>query len=486
MSKSTLLLQPAYSYTFQIKSFKSNRISCWYLFCLTKFLFTAIMENYNRMHKKIIYLTIVVMVITGCKNVQQGIFSKQSPHEEYLLKLEEAGIDNYKLGKIWVEAADKGLLDPVDVGIPFSEAIVFDWNKAPAASYKLFLREGQNLHVLVEPELFDTTHIFIDIFQYREDELIRVAFAEKDSLRHDYNIRRDGEYLVRIQPELMAQGLFTVYLFTNSSLNFPVPDKDFNSISSFFGDPRDGGRRFHEGVDVFAPRGTPALAVGPGRVTRTGTNRLGGKVIWVSDTDKEYNYYYAHLDSQLVRPGMRVNPGDTLGFIGNTGNAVTTPPHLHFGIYALGRRSIDPYVFFHQTEMQLIDSIQIKQLSGKWATTTAQKSNFRNAPAMDARVDTVLTANTPVFVKGISGEWLRVELPEGTGGFLHNSLVESFPAPIREYQSVTRQIIRTSPLSLAPAKGIIDSGETIPIYNEYNSWQLVLLGNEFGWIESES
>ena len=55
--------------------------------------------------------------------------------------------------------------------------------------------------------------------------------------------------------------------------------------------------------------------------------------------------YYAHLDQQLVSPGERVNAGEIVGTVGNTGNARTTAPHLHFGIYAVGRGAIDPYWF---------------------------------------------------------------------------------------------------------------------------------------------
>ncbi len=436
------------------------------------------------MHKILMYFTILVIIMAGCKSVQQGLFTKQSPHEEYLSKLEEAGLDSYKLGKSWMLSASKGLLNPVRVAIPFSETLVFDFNDMTTASYKLFLREGQNLHVLVEPERHDTSHIFIDLFRINKDEADRISYAAKDSLSVDYKIRRGGEYIIRIQPELLTQGLFTVYLFTNASLNFPVPDKDFNSISSFFGDPREGGSRQHEGVDVFAPRGTPALAVSPGKIIRTGTNRLGGKVVWVRDTQLDYNYYYAHLDSQLVKPGMHVSVGDTLGLIGNTGNAVTTPAHLHFGIYAFGRRSIDPYVFFHQTKMPVIDSLQIRQLAGKWANTTASRLNFRTAPAIDAKVDTILAADTPLLIKGITGNWLRVEHPEGIMGYVHQSLVKAITQPVNEYQAAEKRIIRVRPSVDSSALGLVDTDEIIAVYNEYNSWQLVLSGNEFGWIET--
>ena len=60
--------------------------------------------------------------------------------------------------------------------------------------------------------------------------------------------------------------------------------------------------------------------------------------------------YYAHLDRQLVQPGQHVRPGDTLGLVGNTGNARTTVPHLHFGIYQSGRGAVDPWPYLHRAD----------------------------------------------------------------------------------------------------------------------------------------
>jgi murein DD-endopeptidase MepM/ murein hydrolase activator NlpD len=95
---------------------------------------------------------------------------------------------------------------------------------------------------------------------------------------------------------------------------------------------RTGGRR-HEGIDIFAPRGTPVLAATEGIVLRTGNNKLGGKVVWVLGPGHQ-RHYYAHLDRYAsVYAGQRVQAGTILGYVGNTGNARGTPPHLHYGIY---------------------------------------------------------------------------------------------------------------------------------------------------------
>lgn len=102
------------------------------------------------------------------------------------------------------------------------------------------------------------------------------------------------------------------------------------------------GARQHEGIDIFAKRGTPVQAATEGIVMRVGESRLGGQVIWVLGPGGQ-RHYYAHLDrfADLSR-GDRVRAGTVLGYVGNTGNAAGTPPHLHYGIYQAGG-AINPY-----------------------------------------------------------------------------------------------------------------------------------------------
>jgi murein DD-endopeptidase MepM/ murein hydrolase activator NlpD len=80
-----------------------------------------------------------------------------------------------------------------------------------------------------------------------------------------------------------------------------------------------------------------------GGIARTGTNRLGGTVVWVYAPAEGRTFYYAHLDRHAIGGVAMVAAGDVLGYVGNTGNARTTPPHLHFGIYDDG--AIDPWPF---------------------------------------------------------------------------------------------------------------------------------------------
>ena len=121
---------------------------------------------------------------------------------------------------------------------------------------------------------------------------------------------------------------------------FPVAGKKA-SVGSVWGDERDGGRRRHKGIDIFAKKGTPVVAIEDGIITEREETKLGGKVLWLRPRGAWWRAYYAHLDEQLVNEGDRVVKGQVIGTVGNTGNAKTTPSHLHFGIYTLSG-AIDP------------------------------------------------------------------------------------------------------------------------------------------------
>lgn len=113
-----------------------------------------------------------------------------------------------------------------------------------------------------------------------------------------------------------------------------------------FGADREGGKRRHEGTDLFGKEGILIVSVCGGRVEELGWNRLGGERVGVRGDDGNY-YYYAHLQyisSSLVK-GKRIEAGEPVGSMGHTGDALTTPDHLHFGIELLNGQWINPYPF---------------------------------------------------------------------------------------------------------------------------------------------
>jgi len=115
-------------------------------------------------------------------------------------------------------------------------------------------------------------------------------------------------------------------------LPLPVGAKRRPHLIDSWGSPRAGGRR-HEGIDIFAPKGSPVLSTTRGVITRIGTNALGGQIVGVLGPGLEF-HYYAHLDRfGVFHEGDLVHVGDVLGYVGNSGDARGTPPHLHYGIY---------------------------------------------------------------------------------------------------------------------------------------------------------
>src|SRR5690606_27514041 len=107
---------------------------------------------------------------------------------------------------------------------------------------------------------------------------------------------------------------------------------------------------------------TPVIAIAPG-ITRVNENNLGGKVVWLRPEGKDFTLYYAHLDEQIATDGQFVRQGDTLGLMGNTGNARTTPPHLHFGIYT-GNGAVDPLPFINPAIRKMPEvQADLKQLN---------------------------------------------------------------------------------------------------------------------------
>jgi len=118
-----------------------------------------------------------------------------------------------------------------------------------------------------------------------------------------------------------------------SKIAMPLQDVTKRQIADTWGAPRGIGRR-HEGQDIFAPKGTPILSATSGYVYKIGENNLGGQTVSVISRGGRV-YYYAHLDSYApgLEVGDRVSTRTVLGYVGTTGNAQGTPPHLHFGIY---------------------------------------------------------------------------------------------------------------------------------------------------------
>ena len=125
---------------------------------------------------------------------------------------------------------------------------------------------------------------------------------------------------------------------TEDSLPSPLPEQ---LLTDTWGAARSQGRS-HEGIDIFAARGTPIQSTTQGIVRKVGENNLGGRVVVVVGPGGA-GHYYAHLEGYAdITPDDWVNVGDIIGYVGDSGNAKGTPPHVHYGIYINGS-AVNPY-----------------------------------------------------------------------------------------------------------------------------------------------
>lgn len=125
---------------------------------------------------------------------------------------------------------------------------------------------------------------------------------------------------------------------TENSLPSPLPGQN---LTDTWGAARSQGRT-HEGIDIFSERGTPIQSTTQGIVRKVGENTLGGRVVVVVGPGGA-GHYYAHLEDYAdITPNDWGNVGDVIGYVGDSGNAKGTPPHVHYGIYINGS-AVNPY-----------------------------------------------------------------------------------------------------------------------------------------------
>src|SRR5690606_1331626 len=217
----------------------------------------------------------------GCGNVGElrEHFRGETPRETYEHALGAAGLMETALGRDWLAAAQRALAEPHPIRPPYREAGYLPPEQPTAIGYLLTARRGQEVTVELGLPADPAALIFSEAYRVLDDSartLRLVAAADSLARRAEFEARRDGDYVVRIQPELLRGGRYTLTISAAGSLAFPVQGASTRNIASGFGAPRDGGRRDHHGVDIFAPRGTPALAAAAGYVRRVRETPRGG------------------------------------------------------------------------------------------------------------------------------------------------------------------------------------------------------------------
>ncbi|MDO7845705.1 M23 family metallopeptidase [Hymenobacter sp. M29] len=429
-----------------------------------------------------------LLALSGCSKQQtlQALFQKSTPHEAYARQLHQAGLDRRPAGRAWLGAAAQALRDSLVVALPFAETGYFRPERPAAASYRYAVRAGEQVHVSLALAPGVNARVFVDAFAVEPGRNLQpISSADTLVLDFRYRAENDGQHLLRLQPELLAAGRYTLRLSREPSLSvFPVQGRTDAAVGSFWGAARDAGARQHEGIDIFAPRGTPAVAAVAGTVTRTGETPLGGRVVWLAADGRPDHLYYAHLDKQLVTAGQRVQPGDTLGLVGNTGNARTTVPHLHFGIYRGGRGALDPFPFVQRPAKPAAaptgpdrrgELVRLRRGAALQAAANLKQGLAAGVASIPPKM--------PLLVVGQQGAALRVQLPSGETGYVPaQGVVGAAATPLRRVNLRAGAELQALPTAAAPAIGALAAGTAVAVLGQADAYSL-LRGpkGETGW-----
>jgi murein DD-endopeptidase MepM/ murein hydrolase activator NlpD len=498
----------------------------------------------------VVFIAALAALFAACApEIVEEPFEPSASHRDYREALARLNLDETSLGRGWITAAGAAFLDPVTVETPFEERTLLDPQQPSALAYEFDVERGRAVTISIETDL----ELYVaDLF--RVDEAVSrsagdaasaqseqsgggepapvppgftlVASRPNESNQIRFEPRRDGTYLLRVQPELLRGGGVGVTIVATASLAFPVRDAGPGDIRSFYGDVRDGGTRKHEGIDIFAPRGTELIAASDALVARVGIRDRGGNIVTLYDEERDLLMYYAHLEEQRVEQGDRVRRGDVVGTTGNSGNAITTPPHLHIGIYqGSWRRDVDPWNYFIDPPLTDPPPAQHGDLVGAWLTVpldtvavrgvrapavpvrwvnrnpllrgvgagesrggTAQRST--DAAAGDPRVDANgseprpgarsgeagerapvrLAAGAAVRVVGASSAYVRVRTPGGTEGYLRPDTLSSEP----ERQTLNRQRLARDPATGDPFTEL-PAGTSVELWGRFEGQSVVVL-----------
>lgn len=411
------------------------------------------------------------LLIGACGGLDRvaRLLDQSTPRERYEAALAAAGLEATALARDWFAAAERALSAAPLVTSPYTEEGFLFPGEPDALAFRIAARRGQEIGFEIALAGDSTAQVFVEVWQATGDTtrpLRNVASADSGARSLRFEPRGDGEYVFRAQPELLRGGRYRATIRIAPTLAFPVEGGSEQQVKSGFGDPRDGGVRDHHGIDIFAPRGTPAIAAAEARVSRVGTSPRGGNVVWLRD-ERGYALYYAHLDRHHVEEGQRVVPGDTIGFVGNTGNARTTRPHLHFGVYRRGEGPVDPWWFVSRSRGSAPALVVDTTLLGAWARTASDRSLLRAAPNLRADSLVVLPRHAAMRVVAAVGSWFRVRLADGVTGYVASNRLE--------------------PAERAIAWAPVPVGDSLEVLGRYGAYLLIRApAGQAGWVSASA
>ena len=354
-------------------------------------------------------LTVCAITMLGFGTMGSGIFSKKSPREKYGDKIEKALPARWGA---WEYAGSFALENPLSIPVPYVETGFLSGENPDATGFYFSVKPGQRINVSFKKQTPSLQTTYLELWEVEAGNE-RKLVASADTLLNfiEYASPSPGNYVLRMQPQLGAKGNFTLNILVSPMLGFPIEAGANPKIGSLWGAPRDAGARKHEGIDIFAKKGSKILAVAEGTIDYVKETDIGGKIISLRPSDQSFSIYYAHLDAQLVTNSQKVKKGDIIGTVDNTGNAKFTTPHLHFGIYTRSG-AVDPLSF-----VQKVTHPQepIAKNLNEWFKTSTKTKLYPSPARQNA-----FSMAGPVKVKteSYSNNFYRVLLENGSKAYV--------------------------------------------------------------------
>lgn len=372
------------------------------------------------MQGRFLWLFLLILILEGCSEINKAkdLIRNPTAQEIYQRDLKI----NDELFAIWETEKEKSLEnDSVFINMPYRESGKFFPRSFSVYSYLIELHRGDLISIKIKQDSTSSL-TFIDVYAMENSTYKNIKSSEFGEQALQFEVEEDNFYKVVIQPEIEAGSFFNIEIKRSPVYLFPVVGGKNRDAQSFWGAQRDGGKRSHEGIDIFAKRGTPVIATVDGRIASIGEKGLGGKQVWLRDTKRGLSLYYAHLDSIVPIKNYQVKAGDILGFVGNTGNARTTAPHLHFGIYRRYEGAINPYYFIKQNEYKI--PVESSFLPENQLAIVNNIANLRNSNSMiKSEIIQKLSAGDTIHILGKTGDWYHIKGSSSkNSSFIHSSL----------------------------------------------------------------
>ena len=384
----------------------------------------------------------------------------------------------------WEWQAQRSLNEPLPLLLPYAEGWLALPDKSQAVTFTVLAREGRILEVNTQRDPTAQGGLVVELFDLDDDHMRPVASIGPTDNQLRWPVLNSGTYRIRVQSALGSAGAFAVALDERFAFDFPVDTDAAEPVRSFFGMPRDGGKREHHGIDIFAPRNTPVVAAADGYVSRVGTSKRGGLHIWQRASDESGKaigtLYYAHLEDTFVTAGTWVDRGTPIGSVGNSGNAISTPPHLHFGLYQRFKGPLDPLPLTGPAQRP-----RVSTSSGHrwpvWVSINRESVNVRAGPGTEFTVLETVGRDELVQVEAATDGWLRVRTGNGETGFLSAALVGAI-------QSQTLVVVEESKVQATPESSsatlvILQAEQSIRLLGRYGPARYIETDTGLrGWI----